>query len=548
MLKKLLSLIFAIFVSVSVLAGCNLIQINSSKYYNQTVVEVVFEDSKKTFTMKDLLTAYNNYGNQYMQNGSSAEEAVKSTVDTMIDRALLVDAIKAMPNMALTNAELQQLKRDTYSNINSTLAEIESQVLIDWKLDFEDGESTAEEDNSLRAKYTPYEPTVVIGDNGQLTRVIAPNTNVDESNAGEFVQNITNPKVSAEAWKRYTNALLDTAKAEGIKNKTVTQLFNREVERIYRILEENKYIEKFQNEFSNSLSVDSDMVVNRYIDLVKRDYFKYENNSKAYHAAMRSDAKGVYYHPQSEQNTYLNVTHILVKLSEEQNQEIVELKNKLNANVIGQSEYDYYLNQIKQRTQVSYQLENGDIKQTSIYNVYNEVEQSVNAFRKNTQLGITNRAKAFNELIYKYNDDTGIMNADFAYVVNLTEINGQSDIMIEEFTKAARELHTNTNKGAGSISDLVFAEFTEGEFGFHIIMNLGVVQNLVPYSVINNTSWEKLYQKTTQPGIEKTLFHVLYDELVSDQTSVRTTEIVSEVKQTIKVINKYESRYKGLWK
>lgn len=548
MLKKLLSIIFAIFVSVGVLAGCNLVQINSSKYYTQTVAEVVFQNTTKTFTMKDLLTAYNNYGYQYMQNGSSAEEAVKSTVDTMIDRALLVDAIKAMPDMTLTNVELQQLKRDTYANINETLSQIETEVLKDWKLEVEDGEAEEEEKTSLRTKYTPYEPTVIIGEDGTLTRVIKPDTNVDESNAGEFVQNITNPKVSAEAWKRYTNTLKETAKAEGVKNKSVTELFNREIDRIYKVLEENKYIEKFQKAYTNSLNINSDMVVKRYVDLVTRDYYKYENNLKAYHAAMRSDAKGVYYHPTGAANAYLNVTHILVKLSAEQNEEIAELNKRLTAKEITQSDYDYYLNQIKQRTQVSYETEGGEVKQKSIFSVYNEVEQSVGAFSKNTASGRVNRAKAFNELIYKYNDDTGIMNSDFAYVVNLTEVEGQSDIMIEEFTKASRNLHTDSGKGAGSISDLVFAEFADGEYGFHIIMNLGVVENYVPYSIVNNTTWQKLYQKTTQPAIEKTLFHVLYDELASDETNTRTSQIVSEVKQTIKVINKYESRYKNLWK
>ena len=69
------------------LAGCATFSINKVKYYNEVLATV---DETK-ITRFDLLSAYNSYGNSYyvQQLGQSEEEALKSTLDLLIDRELM---------------------------------------------------------------------------------------------------------------------------------------------------------------------------------------------------------------------------------------------------------------------------------------------------------------------------------------------------------------------------------------------------------------------------------------------------------------------------
>ena len=288
-----------------------------------------------------------------------------------------------------------------------------------------------------------------------------------------------------------------------------------------------------------------------------RDQAKYTNNLTAYYTQMKSDASSVYYHPVS--NAYLQVTHILVKFSEDQNTQIAQLNSQLESNTISQSVYDYRLQLIKNQTVATYENEAGETVtmpyETMYNNLYNAVYSVGNYGAKvQTQTELVERAKLFDQYLYKYNEDTGIVNSDFAYVVNLQDLSdtyGVSDIMIPEFTDAARELYTDTtNYGLGTISQPVFAEFSDGEYGYHVILNLGVVSNIVTPGNINNVTWQALYGKTTQPSLDKTIFHVIYDDLDldSDLASTQMSQMVSTVKaQEVVTYKLYTSRYKSLW-
>lgn len=542
--KKLLSFVFALLLSVSLFAGCNLVTVNNSVYYDEVVAEIVYDDSTKEFTFEDLLNAYNSYGYQYVQNGSTTEEAVKSTVDTMIDRYILLQELKKQ--ITLTEAELNQLKRDTYDQMNDTLLELEDTIREEWNLTRVDGEEESTEDTSLRDAYEAYEPTIEL-ENDMLVRIIAPETNIDLTPAGNFEQVVTDESVSAEAMKRYIRSLRDSAESEGLTDLTNEELIQKEVDRIYDLLVENEYLQKYSDEYVNTLPVSTDEVVARYKELYAQDYYTYLANVDAYHTAMRSDASGVYYNPVA--NKYLNVTHILIKFSDEQNSEIAELDSLLTANSITQEVYDYRLSLIKNQTVVTYNTEDGGVATKSAEAVYNEVYDAVNQYSKNTGTGLVLRAQTFNDYIYKYNDDTGIMNADYAYVVNLTDEEGFDDIMIPEFTEASRELYTNPEAGDGAISDLVFAEFSDGEYGYHIIMDLGVVKNLVEPGNLANITWQTLYNHKTQPSSNMSLFEEIYDELDLDSSraSTRMSQLVSTAKLEVQKINKYESVYKTLW-
>ena len=545
-MKKIITYVLSLMFCVTLFAGCSLFDLNAKKYYSQTVAQVVYDDDHvKTFTMQNLLEAYNNYGYQLMENDSSltADAALKQTAEMMVQRYLLVEDIKKEIG-ELTQGEKNVLMRETYDHINSTLASFEDEIRVEWDIKVDEEETAESEEESLRAEYQEYEPTVVkeyyeevVGGvkkyKYKLVRVEEEKEPVDESDPGEFVQNITDEDVSAEAWKRYIKQLQKNNEELGRKLSD-TEAFEQEIQRIYGILEENEYITKYQEELTKNLEIDTNSVVESYKEKYKRDYELYSNNESAYHTAMANDASTVYYHPNSGQE-YVYVTHILFKFSDEQSAEIENLKKLYESNSIEKSVYEARLKEIQNidNLVVKYE-ENGEIKTTTASLAYQDILNNVSKYDKDVNFEL--RAKEFNKFIYKYNDDEGIMNKDFAYVVNLDT--NVEDKMVKEFADEARRLQKE--EGVGAMSEPILTDY-----GYHVLLNLGPVTNVVEYENIDNLTWEALYNVKTQPSSNKTFFHVEYDALNSDSSKVTAIldSKIADLQAQVEAIKYWEKRY-----
>lgn len=553
-MKKFITYIFSLLFCVTMFAGCSLIQLNPTKYYSQTVAQIVYDKNNKVnFTMKDLLEAYDNYGYQLQQNDStlSSEDALKQTAELMVQRYMLVKEIKNQIG-ELTQGEKNVLMRETYEHINTTLASLEDEIRVEW--DRVVNEDDKEEDSSTEeegpTEYQEYEPTVervyyeeevngVTKYKSKLVRVEEEKEPEDESDPGKFVQNITDADVSAEAWKRYMKTLQKNNEELGIKLSD-EKAFEKEINRIYGVLEENKYISKYQEHLTKNLEIDSTSVVESYKQKYKRDYELYSNNESAYHTAMANDASTVYYHPNSG-NEYVYVTHVLLGFSDETLAKIKNLEKLYQSNSIEKSVYEAKLKQLQniETTMIDYYDEKGNKKQISAQLAYEEIYNNVSKYDKDVNFEL--RAKEFNKYIYKYNTDQGILNRDFAYVVNLDT--NVEDQMVKEFADEARRLQKK--EGVGAMSEPILTEY-----GYHIILNLGPVTNVVEYNNIDNLTWEALYNVKTQPSSEKTLFHVEYDALNSDETKVNAilTSLVNDLAAQVEVVNYWEKRYLTLLK
>lgn len=553
-MKKFITYIFSLLFCVTMFAGCSLIQLNPTKYYSQTVAQIVYDKNNKVnFTMKDLLEAYDNYGYQLQQNDStlSSEDALKQTAELMVQRYMLVKEIKNQIG-ELTQGEKNVLMRETYEHINTTLASLEDEIRVEWDRvvneDDKDEDSSTEEEGPT--EYQEYKPTVervyyeeevndVTKYKSKLVRVEEEKEPEDESDPGEFVQNITDADVSAEAWKRYMKTLQKNNEELGIKLSD-EKAFEKEINRIYGVLEENKYISKYQEHLTKNLEIDSTSVVESYKQKYKRDYELYSNNESAYHTAMANDASTVYYHPNSG-NEYVYVTHVLLGFSDETLAKIKNLEKLYQSNSIEKSVYEAKLKQLQniETTMIDYYDEKGNKKQISAQLAYEEIYNNVSKYDKDVNFEL--RAKEFNKYIYKYNTDQGILNRDFAYVVNLDT--NVEDQMVKEFADEARRLQKK--EGVGAMSEPILTEY-----GYHIILNLGPVTNVVEYNNIDNLTWEALYNVKTQPSSEKTLFHVEYDALNSDETKVNAilTSLVNDLAAQVEVVNYWEKRYLTLLK
>lgn len=532
-MKKILTYIFSLCLCIMVFAGCSLVQLNASKYYKQTVAEIVYsKDKKYEFTMEDLLQAYNNYGYQLAQSDSNSsssstssltsEEILTKTAELMVQRHLLVEKIKEELG-DLSTEEKNYIKRQTYDSINSQLSSLEDTIRVEWDRKISEDETEEEEETSLRVSYTAYEPTVekvveekeVNGTTKLVTELkrVTDDEEIDGTDPGEFKQAITDEDISKEAWKRYIKTLQDNNENLG-KKYSDEEAFEKEIERIYNLLVENRYISKYQTAITNGLEITAEAAVESYKEKYKRDYEKYANDEAAYHTAMADDASSVYYHPNSG-NEYIYVTHILFKFSDEQTAEISNLKKLYQSNSISKEVYEARLEEVQslENTVVKYE-ENGVTKTTSAALAYQDVLNNVGKYDKDIQFEA--RAKEFNTYIYKYNDDEGIMNKDFAYVVNLDT--SVTDQMVKAFADESRRLQNE--EGVGAMSKPILTDY-----GYHIILNLGPVKNVVEYENIDNITWETLYNVKTQPSSEKTLFHVEYDAINTDST--RLSQVLS---------------------
>lgn len=531
-MKKILTYIFSLCLCIMVFAGCSLVQLNASKYYKQTVAEIVYsKDKTYEFTMEDLLQAYNNYGYQLAQNNSSSssssssmtsEEILTKTAELMVQRHLLVEMIKEELG-DLSTEEKNYIKRQTYDSINSQLASLEDTIRVEWDRKISEDETKEDESTSLRASYTVYKPTVekvveekeVNGTTKLVTELkrVTDDEEIDGTDPGEFKQVVTDEDISKEAWKRYMKTLQENNENLG-KKYSDEKAFEKEIDRIYNLLVENRYISKYQTAITNGLEITAEAAVESYKEKYKRDYEKYANDEAAYHSAMSEDASSVYYHPNSG-NEYIYVTHILFKFSDEQTAEIANLKKLYQSNSISKEVYEARLEEVQslENTVVKYE-ENGVTKTTSAALAYQDVLNNVGKYDKDIQFEA--RAKEFNTYIYKYNDDEGIMNKDFAYVVNLDT--SVTDKMVKSFADESRRLQKE--EGVGAMSKPILTDY-----GYHIILNLGPVKNVVEYENIDNITWETLYNVKTQPSSEKTLFHVEYDAINTDST--RLSQVLS---------------------
>ncbi len=555
--KKVFTLVCSLFMSVALLVGCNLVTVNNAKYYNQVVI-TVGDDVK--YTKKDLIDAFYNYTYQYVTAGNmDTEKAVKQAATTLVERGLLVDAIKSQyfgtdKPLQLTDADRDQIRKSAFDSMQSQIDELEKTIREERDITIEENTSEAEETTeSLRDAYKPYTPSVILDGN-----VAKYNTLKDSNEGGDnllqvpahFEQKITDADVSREAMTRYISTLQNTAKMQG-KSTDEKQVVLDEENRLIKLYTDAKYLEKFQEYYAKSDKFDEldqlkdpYTVLQYYTTEYGRQKELYDGNSAKYYADMKSDSSKVIYHPAELGDKYMHVSHILIQFSDEQKSEIAKLDKRKATTNMSDETYNTELHKIADRTVVTYE-EDGKQYTANVFTVYNRVRNYVD--QSNDPV---TRAQLFNDMIYKYNDDPGIMNKEFDYVVDLDDdIYGKDssgkyqNIMVRSFTEAARALYdTNDtlNHGAGSMSELVLSEH-----GYHIILNTGAVRSLT--NDIDSLDYQALLNAHTQLNGYKDLFNYYYDLINVDNYEKRCDQIVEQAKQNVKIVY-YENRYKDLWK
>lgn len=575
-IRKILTTACALVLCLLCLTGCSWLKIDNEKYYNEIVVTV----GDKSFTKKELIEAFNNYGYQYYESyGLSLEESVDTTITSMIDRYLLSEEVKKV--ITLSETELLEIRKSALDYMEDSVKSYEEAIIEEWDLVVEEVEEEAEEE--IRTAEESYTSKVIYNrETGEVARVEEDKEVIDitgitkDSHFSKDYIFVTNAKVTDEAWTRYIKALQDGAKSEG-RSTSEKDVLEFEENRLIELLTNNKYLEKYEESYFDRTPVNTEAVIDYYVEQYMSQYEKFTSNKQDYHTAMENaSSEYVYYHVNSGAE-YINVKHILINFTESQKDKITKLNKRYGISDVysiesikddnKKAEYNAQLDAIVGETTTTFdnqklvELVGKDFefdkldasKEVDTYSKA-DVEKIVELFVKGDP---QTRSERFDDLIYIFNDDPGIMNSEFDYVVNLDT--SVTDKMVKSFAKGARWLAKNAEQGAYR------TEVTE--YGIHIIFHDGLVKNIVDVNNIeqlankNNGEMEtikegllyKLCTTTTTPDSNKTIFDLIYDKLSLDEGGYdsMTQEVVKNARNNLKQndikITLYVDRYKDLY-
>ena len=554
-MKKFLTLAFICLISFSfVLTGCNLFPTNQAKYLSAPIVTFETADGEQiTIDKEDLLTAYNSYGSQLVNSyGYSIQEAIDATIEVLINREVMLDAAKK--SITFGNGDLNEIWDEAYDTLISNLSSYEEQVIDQWKLNIP---STLEEEEESTTEYTPYkkQAEIVLQDGKYVVKLLDTNTSVDQDvelyyeegkeieslieTVNNKINNSANKDVLTEAKRQYIEALKTSEEGQGLSTKN-DEVFKREVERVYEVVTENKYVEIYSDQIRGDNDI-SNISVSQVLRKLTADmlssYTKYTLSPSQFDTDILENRADVDY---VINNNYFYVNHILLKYDDETTAYIEDLEKALNNGTITEKAYNDALEAEADKIKAK-NIQTGETTSYSPTDIYNQLTSEM------TGVSDDKKTEIFKDYIYTYNEDTGNMNAEYCYVIG--KDNSQ---MVDSFTEVSRELWDNGNGEYGSIGYCI------SEYGVHIIFYAGPVTNAFSISNPDNfnldtSNLEELSEivNTIQNTYlnefnNKTLFDKVYEELATDNYSIFETMNLDVLKKDIKNLTTHISNYQDL--
>ncbi len=559
MKKKIALLLMCLISLASVLSGCTLFEKNLAKYYTKTVISIEYPTGDKIdISKKELITAFNNYGSTLVSQGLTMEDALDKTMTALVNQKVLIK--DSEDKITLSNLDRNNLWEESLSSIKTNLETFAKEVREKWEIENPD---TKQEEEKSKVVYNPFEKKaeVVLENGNYVIKLIENNEEedvpliCDKTETDEICDNIydviismttaettstENEKLEAkvynEALKKYVRALV--INEDGQKLSTDSEsVFKREIKRIYENKLDSLKISKMQeyiNGTSNLSSITVREVLNKYRSMVLESYTKYMVAPSQFDTDVLNSYSSVNYIPNDE---YFFVSHILLKFNDEQKNEYSSLESQLKKGLISPAYYEERMlalqNQITASARDSEGAFGEDKKNAN--EILTEVKSALEVCSSDEQ-----KAEAFRNLLYKYNQDDGTLNSEYLYIVG-TENSG----MVESFTEASRNLHNDGNGNFGDVSEL-----TMSEHGVHIVFYAGSVKNLFQVNSVDSFSFEEkdiitLTQTLLNPLNNKTVFDKVYEQLSNQATSTNEAMYLNVLKSDLK-ITKYTKAYKDL--
>ena len=359
MKKKVFSLVLCLVMCASVLAGCNLFGRDLETYYNTVVAQINYQYSigaenysyTEDITKRDLINAYNSYGYNYTQNGYSQEEAVEMTLDTLINRSLMITEVERYYKEAgeelLNDAEKTYLWEETYEAIYDNFRSYYNDILgieDDTASDSEETSGTVYEAYDKQATlYTKADGTLGIKKVDIVTN-IRDSKHVLKNEAGvvydveyqddegnyifkdliyenilAYTRNTAGNTGSTNfrsALNEYMSAVRENYSYLDLDDEKTCFIF--ELDRIYNILKDNYMVEKYEQIYNRLASSGSTVTNVKVADVVKyyennvvSDYEKYKSDSSTFQTDILSQSTSPNYINSSEAK-YFNVAVIKI--------------------------------------------------------------------------------------------------------------------------------------------------------------------------------------------------------------------------------------------
>ena len=450
--------------------------------------------------------------------------------------------------------EYNEVVEECWDYIDKQLKTVEKEVKEEFDFD-DDVFPEEEEKKSEYSPYTPYEKKINVSGN-TVTRkqtVYVENIDGDEPDADSLVlwdkekkelsnykkPSYANSTIDRLVWSKYYTNLKNNEENKKVDDRSDEATFARELERVYKINLENKYLEKFQAMYNDSVGYDNngeltDEIKQKIIDKYTENYNKnkevYDISKTAFYSKVTSTSDRANYVYYGEDEELITCIHILVKLDQktqidkikeiEADPQLTDEERETNADQYRDAASTY----ATERDAEGFEIEGKKVSVEEILNaLQTKIDEATATYEKGTVLYAETAIKIFNEFMYKYNQDPGIANATFDYVVGT-----KTSPMVESFTNAVRDLHYNEGY-VGAMSGAVLEE-NDNYSGFHIVMYTGTLENTVnPQTLTVDNVVEKLSGIKTSESFNQTMFEYYYDLVITEEKDYNTheTNIVS---------------------
>ncbi len=537
------------------LTGCAGFSINKVDYYNEIVAKV----GDQNITRFELVNAYNNYGytNYVTQAGQSKKKALRSTLDSLIERKMVVNYAKENDKYNLTHYEIKKLYRETVDYLLESLDSNKETARRIYGLEAPTSNVTDPESAETQklSKYR-YDKRVKI-ENGQLKfidtnmekdeELIEPSideayiinfkdytdkqiiTALLEKFIEEFYYNeneedpILYEKVCDKALELTCNNLISYEyylREDGKRLSTKSEdLLYRLAERAYNSQLENTYVTKVSNVYMQENVLSNDSITNAYKAMYESDYAKYSKDAEAYNSTITgTDAGLIYYTPDSNAE-FGYFLHVLLPFNNMEDA-LNDLKSHKD---IYTEEEDYKKAQMALVDQIM-------CDQRTTEDVYEDGEL---VFEEGITLGENERVavkdvlteynanvkdlNSFIKFMFKYTTDNATLTADMPYIIGYNpetytgklgdddKLTGAYTAMVNNFTREAIRLmqegqtYTKSN------------EYILTNYGIHLLYYVGPVSNQISIQDLSSITIQDLDAAVLNEATGETYLDRVFD-------------------------------------
>ncbi len=486
MRKKIFSLIISLCCAVSVFSGCNLFGTDLDIYYK----EVVATNGDHEITREELLNGYMSYGQTLVEEQSyTVEGAVNATMKMLLQRKTMLAYIKEEAGKEKANTQLET--KDYYYELtnkeyNAAVEEawdyVDSQIKEYVVKNYDDPDEVFKVEEKADPEHagskTEFTPTIKLVD-GKI-QVIREEVEDDATKLDIYDYEkpiFIESNIINKVFNEYVAELKENESYKKYSDTSDEAVFKRELDRIFETSLDNAYLTKFQNSYESSFGIENgyltgattQAILNKFVAMYNANKEEYNIDPTAFYANVVDSSKRKDYVFYGFSEDIIEVQHILVKFANEEDSYkddplLSDEENKIakeNLNTI----YNTYA---KERDKDGY--ETGDT--VSVYELRNTIIQGIidyadGSFEKGSQAYADYVTSEFNKLMYMYNEDDGILNAQFDYAIG----SKGSTTMVEPFTNAAIELYDLGY--AGAVSGIV-----ESSYGYHILVYTNKLSNI----------------------------------------------------------------------